>query len=68
MRILFCNFHTGYAGAGGHNTYILSLVEGLAQKNHTISVACPASSQLYLDLNPTVARSQQNNYYVNNMT
>ncbi|WP_342227168.1 glycosyltransferase family 4 protein [Rickettsiella endosymbiont of Rhagonycha lignosa] len=54
MRILFCNFHTGYAG--GHNTYILSLVEGLAQKNHTISVACPASSQLYLSLDPTVAR------------
>lgn len=55
MRILFCNFHTGYAG--GHNTYILNLVEGLlAQKNHTISVACPASSQLYLGLTSTIAR------------
>lgn len=54
MRILFCNFHTGYAG--GHNTYILSLIEGFLQKNHTISVACPASSQLYLSLNPTVSR------------
>lgn len=54
MRILLCNFHTGYAG--GHNTYILSLIEGYLQKNHTISVACPASSQLYLSLNQTVSR------------
>lgn len=54
MRILFCNFHIDYAG--GHNTYILSLIEGFLQKNHTISVACPASSQLYLSLTPTVSR------------
>ncbi|WP_342219576.1 glycosyltransferase family 4 protein [Rickettsiella endosymbiont of Miltochrista miniata] len=51
---MFCNFHTGYTG--GHNTYILSLIEGYLQKNHTISVACPASSQLYLSLSPAVAR------------
>lgn len=54
MRILFCNFHTGYAG--GHNTYISSLIEGFLQKNHNISVACPDTSQLYLALNPTIPR------------
>lgn len=51
MRILFCNFHTGYGG--GHDTYISSLVDAL-QTDHDIALACPVSSQLHLSLKLTI--------------
>ena len=54
MRILFCNFHQGHGG--GHDTYIFNLIKDLSRKNHTISVACPISSQLYASINQAVSR------------
>jgi L-malate glycosyltransferase len=51
MRILFCNFHTHYGA--GHDTYLLSLIKAL-QKDHSIALAGPASSQLYQRLKHTI--------------
>ncbi len=44
MKILYTNFHGG--NGGGHVTYIVNLLKGLAAE-HTLTVACPASSRLY---------------------
>jgi glycosyltransferase involved in cell wall biosynthesis len=44
MNILFTNFHAG--NGGGHVTYIINLLKGLPAE-HTLTVACPASSRLY---------------------
>ncbi|MDP5111710.1 MAG: glycosyltransferase [Burkholderiaceae bacterium] len=44
MNILYTNFHEG--NGGGHVTYILNLLRGLLAE-HTLTVACPASSRLY---------------------
>lgn len=44
MKILFTNFHGG--NGGGHVTYIINLLKGLLA-DHTLTVACPASSRLY---------------------
>lgn len=44
MKILYTNFHAG--NGGGHVTYILNLLQGLAA-DHNLTVACPASSRLY---------------------
>lgn len=44
MKILYTNFHGG--NGGGHVTYIVNLLKGLATE-HTLTVACPASSRLY---------------------
>jgi glycosyltransferase involved in cell wall biosynthesis len=47
MRILFCNFHEAHGG--GQDTYLLSLINTL-RANHTVSLACPPSSNLALTL------------------
>lgn len=47
MRILFCNFHETHGG--GQDTYLLSLIQTL-QAKHSIALACPPSSRLYLTL------------------
>ncbi len=44
MNILYTNFHGG--NGGGHVTYIVNLLRGLAAK-HALTVACPASSRLF---------------------
>jgi glycosyltransferase involved in cell wall biosynthesis len=44
MNILYTNFHSG--NGGGHVTYILNLLRGLIAQ-HSLTVACPASSRLY---------------------
>lgn len=44
MKILYTNFHDG--NGGGHVTYIMNLLRGLVAE-HTLTVACPASSRLY---------------------
>lgn len=51
MRILFCNFHE--ANGGGQDTYLLSLINTL-QTHHTVALACPPSSRLYLSLQSTI--------------
>ena len=51
MRILFCNFHE--ANGGGQDTYLLSLINTLAA-HHTVALACPPTSRLYLTLKPTL--------------
>ncbi|WP_218814552.1 glycosyltransferase family 4 protein [Rickettsiella endosymbiont of Dermanyssus gallinae] len=51
MRLLFCNFHE--ANGGGQDTYLLSLIKTL-QPHHTVALACPPSSRLYLTLQETV--------------
>ncbi len=47
MRILFCNFHEAHGG--GQDTYLLSLIQSL-QAKHSVALACPPSSRLYLTL------------------
>jgi glycosyltransferase involved in cell wall biosynthesis len=47
MKILYTNFHQNYGG--GHDTYILNLVQGFADK-HDITVAVPATSCLFTKL------------------
>lgn len=44
LRVLFTNFHR--SNGGGHDTYVLSLLQGLAQ-DHAITLAAPAASRLY---------------------
>jgi L-malate glycosyltransferase len=44
MKILFTNFHPGIGG--GHVTYIVSLCLGM-KANHSVFVACPATSRLF---------------------
>lgn len=44
MKILYTNFHEG--NGGGHVTYIMNLLKGLSAE-HSLTVACPASSRLY---------------------
>lgn len=44
MKILYTNFHEG--NGGGHVTYIMNLLKGLSTE-HSLTVACPASSRLY---------------------
>lgn len=51
MRLLFCNFHE--ANGGGQDTYLLSLIKTL-QAHHTVALACPSSSRLYLALQQEV--------------
>lgn len=51
MRILFTNFHQGYGG--GHDTYILSLVQAL-KDSHKVALAAPKTSQLYQQLEGTI--------------
>lgn len=43
MKILYTNFHSG--NGGGHVTYILNLLQGLATE-HNLTVASPESSRL----------------------
>lgn len=45
MNLLFCNFHE--ANGGGQDTYLLSLIKTL-QAHHSVALACPPSSRLYL--------------------
>ncbi|MES2997872.1 MAG: glycosyltransferase family 4 protein [Pseudomonadota bacterium] len=47
MRILFCNFHEGHGG--GQDTYLLSLIKAL-HSHHTVALASPTTSRLYLTL------------------
>lgn len=47
MRILFCNFHEDHGG--GQDTYLLSLIQTLQHK-HSVALASPPSSSLYLTL------------------
>ena len=47
MHILFCNFHEAHGG--GHDTYLLSLIQTLKAR-HEVALACPPSAQLYLTL------------------
>lgn len=44
MKILYTNFHGG--NGGGHVTYIVNLLRGLAG-THALAVACPAGSRLH---------------------
>ncbi|BBB15451.1 putative glycosyl transferase [Candidatus Rickettsiella viridis] len=51
MRLLFCNFHE--ANGGGQDSYLLSLIKTL-QAHHSVALACPPSSRLYLTLQQKV--------------
>lgn len=44
MRVLFTNFHRG--NGGGHDTYVLNLLAGLAS-THEVTVAAPRTSRLF---------------------
>ena len=44
MRVLFTNFHR--SNGGGHDTYVINLIEGLAPQ-HEVTVAVPGTSRLF---------------------